>query len=208
MVNSNFYHNILASYFTKKLFYLDGTNQKEPNIRKLVEQPWQQTKGEMWDEVTYTLCNLDFIQAKAAAKMTYELVNDFNAALEVIPDNAQIVHEEEKRLARMTKYTMDLISFAKGEIKELEVPESITPWRKDRIEKEIERIRNNPDKADKLKDFLHFVGSKAGIFQKYASESKGLTYQEAWHFANDGPVGKSAGNISPEIRKSSICKYS
>ena len=72
------YHVNLAGYFTDKLLYLDEPTQKKPNTRKLVEQPWQQTKGEMWDEVTETLCNLDFIQAKAAAKMTYELVSDLN----------------------------------------------------------------------------------------------------------------------------------
>jgi hypothetical protein len=51
------YHNILANYFATKPLYLDEPVSKKPNIRKLVEQPWQQTKAEMWDEVTGTFCN-------------------------------------------------------------------------------------------------------------------------------------------------------
>ena len=195
------FHKNLADYFQSKPLYLDEPTQKNPNIRKLVEQPWQQTKGDRWNEVTNTLCNLDFIQAKAAAKMTYDLVNDYIAALEVIPDNQDTIREEKARQARMDKYTKDLIAYAKGEIKELEVPESITPWNEDRIEEEIERIRNFPGNADKLKDFSYFIGSRAAIFQKYASEFPHHICDQAWHFANDGRVGKSAENISPEIKK-------
>ncbi|MCX6249599.1 MAG: hypothetical protein NTX61_02500 [Bacteroidetes bacterium] len=46
----NKYHFNLAGYFQSKPLYLDEPTQKKPNTRKLVEQPWQQTKGEMWDE--------------------------------------------------------------------------------------------------------------------------------------------------------------
>ena len=194
-------HIILSDYFQSKSLYLDGPTQKQTNTRKLVEQPWQQTKAEMWDEVTETLCNLDFIQAKAAAKMTYELVNDYITALEVIPDNQAAILEEKARQAMIDKYTKDLIVYAKGEIKELEIPESITPWSEARIEEEIQRISKIPNNADKLKDFSYFIGSKAAIFQKYASEFSHHIYQQAWHYANDGPVGKSAVNISPEIKK-------
>ena len=81
------YHISLSNYFATKPLYLDEPIQKKPNTRKLVELPWQQTKAEMWDEVTETLCNLDFIQAKAAAKMTYGLMDDFISLLSIIPDN-------------------------------------------------------------------------------------------------------------------------
>ncbi len=197
----NKYHIILASYFSGNKLYLDEPANMKPNVRKLVEQPWQQTKGGKWGEVTETLCNLDFIQAKAAAKLTYELVNDYINVLEVIPDNKETIREERAMQVRMDKYTQDLIAYAKGEIKELEIPESITPWSDARIEEEIERIRNNPNNADKLKDFSYFIGGKTVIFQKYASEFPNHVYDQAWHYANDGPVGKSADNISPEIKK-------
>jgi WD40 repeat protein len=197
------YHIPLANYFVGKPLYLDEPTRKKPNTRKLVEQPWQQTKGEMWDEVTNTLCNLDFIQAKAVAKMTYELVSDFNAALEVIPDNAENIRKEKARQARMDKYTRDLIACAEGKISrfELKVPDSITPWTKDQTEAEIERIKTNPTRADILKEFSNFIGHENIILQNYANEIEHLAIQQAWNYANDGPVGKAAGNYSAEIYK-------
>jgi hypothetical protein len=49
-----------------------------------MEQPFQQTKALLWEEVTNTLCNLEFIQAKACAKMTYDLVKGFKYVLPVL----------------------------------------------------------------------------------------------------------------------------
>jgi len=197
------YHKTLATYFAGKPLYLDEPTQKKPNTRKLVEQPWQQTKGEMWDEVTNTLCNLDFIQAKAAAKMTYELVKDFNTALEVIPDNAETIREDKERQARMDKYTQDLIACAKGEktIDELEIPESITPWTKEQTDAEIERIKLNTNRADILKDFLHYLGQEVSNLQNYASQFAYFTHQQAWNYADDGPVGKTAEELQQAAAK-------
>jgi len=47
--NQTKYYRILADYFKSKPLYLDQPTQKKPNIRKLVEQPWRLTKGEMWN---------------------------------------------------------------------------------------------------------------------------------------------------------------
>ena len=133
------YYTALSGYFADQLLFFDGDQQKKPNTRECVELPFQQTKAELWDEVTDTLCNLDFIQAKAVAKMTYDLVKDFNDVLEVIPDNAENIRQEKDRQARMEKYTNDLIACAKGEIKidELEIPKSITPWPQEKIDMQI-----------------------------------------------------------------------
>ncbi len=68
--NSKTYQTNLANYFKDQILFFDGEKQKQPNIRKCVELPWQQTKAELWDDVTETLCNLDFIQAKSAVKLT------------------------------------------------------------------------------------------------------------------------------------------
>jgi len=197
------FHKTLASYFQSKPLYLDDPTRKKPNTRKLVEKPWQQTKGELWDEVTNTLCNLDFIQAKAAAKMTYELVNDFNAALEVIPDNQKTIREEKERQARMDKYSRDLIDCAKGLItkEELEIPESITPWTNEQYNTEIERIKTKPNRADKLNDFKLFLGQEAKNIQDHALEFTHFSTQQAWNYSDIGPVGKEAEKGLTEISK-------
>lgn len=213
------YHTTLASYFQSKPLYLDGENFKKPNVRKLVEQPWQELEAakayeklfekdaeieeqreKLWDNVTNTLCNLNFIQAKAAAKLTYDLVNEINNALEVIPDNAEEIAKEKARQARMDKYTQDLIACAEGKISrfDLEVPESITPWTEEQINAEIERIKTNANRADKLKDFRNFMGQEADNLHYNSYKFVHFATQQAWNYANKGPVGNAAEYIQKE----------
>lgn len=189
------HHNLLSSYFSHKPLYLDGDKQKKPNVRKLMEQPWQMTRAGMWDEVTESVCNLDFIQAKAAAKLTYDLVDDFNMVLNNIPDNDENILIENERQARMQKYTQDLIAYAKGEINELDITNSTTPWTKQEIGSEVYRITNNPSSTDKLRDFANFLGKESYNLQLAAPDIPNFVYQQAWNYAIGGPVGKEADSI-------------
>lgn len=190
------YNHQLSNYFSHKPLYLDGDNQKNPYIRKLMEQPWQMTQAGMWDEVTETLCNLDFIQAKAAAKLTYDLVDDFNMTLNIIPDNAENMRIENEHQASMQKYTLDLIAYAKGEIKDLDIPKSLTPLTNQEIGTEVKRIMDSPSQADKLRDFANFLGKESYNLQLVASDNPNYIYQQAWNYALDGPVGKAANKIT------------
>ena len=142
----------------------------------------------MWDEVTNTLCNLDFIQAKAVAKMTYELVLDVNAVLEVLPDDSKNNRKEKERQALLDKYAKDLILYAKGELTILKVPESITPWSQEKIDTEIERVKTNPTRLDILKDFANFLGQESSNLQEYAYEFPHFSTQLAWNYAREGSV--------------------
>ena len=150
------------------------------------------TKAKMWDEVTDTLCNLDFIQAKACAKLTYDLVRDFNDVLAVIPDNAENIRIEKERQVRMKKYTNDLIAYSRGEIKELNIPKSITPWSEEKIKAEIVSMKTNPMPLNRLNDFYNFLGHEVSNLQEYALEFAHFAAQQAWNWADVGPVGKSA----------------
>jgi WD40 repeat protein len=102
----------------------------------------------------------------------------------------------------MDKYTQDLIAYAKGEIKEFEIPDSYTAWTKEQIEVEIERIKTHPTKADILKDFLNFLGNESSKLHNFACEFAHFTHQQAWNYVAEGPVGKAAGELRPEASKS------
>lgn len=81
------YHKNLAEYFCIKSIYLDEGYQLKPNTRKLVEQPWQQTRSELWDELTNTLSYLSFIQAKVTAGLLFDVISDYDLAITQIQNN-------------------------------------------------------------------------------------------------------------------------
>ena len=151
------YHITIAKYFSFQSHFFDGDQQKKPRIRKCMELPFQQTRAHLWDAVTNTLCDLEFIQAKACAKMTYDLVKDFNEVLEKIPDNAENIMQEKARQARLEKYARDLVAYAKGEIKELEIPDTLTLKSEEEINAEIERMKTNPTRLDKILEMNDFI---------------------------------------------------
>lgn len=72
------YHKTLASYFHSKPLYLDETSQNKPNTRKLIEQPWQQIKVEMWSEATKTLTNILFLDARTSICDIWQLLDDYS----------------------------------------------------------------------------------------------------------------------------------
>ena len=161
------YNTSLGRFFQSKPLYLDGVKQKKPNVRKLMEQPWQMTLAVMWDEVTDTICNLNFIQAKAVAKFTYDLVEDFNIVLDLIPGNVL----QEARI-KLEKYAQDLIACAKGALKaeELDIPRCVTPWTEEEKDRGIERQKTNPTSLDILKAYYNFLGHEAANLQNYAKD--------------------------------------
>lgn len=78
------YHNTLAEYFTDQpLFHNDDL--AKPNSRKCTEQVYQLTQSQLWDEVTKTLCDLLFLEAKSKAGFVEELQDDYGTALISMP---------------------------------------------------------------------------------------------------------------------------
>lgn len=62
--NLNKYHKYLADYYSMKPLYLDGVEQqKKPNVRKLMEEPWHLLKLGLWQRLFTVLSNLYFLKA-------------------------------------------------------------------------------------------------------------------------------------------------
>jgi NACHT domain- and WD repeat-containing protein len=57
-------HRELAAYFREKGLE-SGGDRSVPNLRTMSELPYQQTMGELWDEVLATLTDFDFLEKKA-----------------------------------------------------------------------------------------------------------------------------------------------
>ena len=83
-------HQLLANYFhSQQPLFLKPNSLENPNVRKVTEQPFQQTRAEMWKDLEATLCNLIFLQAKCVAGNSDEMFNDYAAALDAMPYSIQ-----------------------------------------------------------------------------------------------------------------------
>jgi hypothetical protein len=195
-------HKLLANLGWQQLTQEPET--MDPYFNKWL--PRHLLKLERWDDLVNLLCNLEYIQEKASAKLTYHLIEDFNLTLQFLPDNAENIRKENERQARMDKYTRDLIAYAEGEITDLEIPVTVPLWSKEKINTEIKRIKTNPTRLDRLKEFKNFLGQEASNLQNYAKEYPHFAIQQAWNYADSGPVGKAAEKGSPEIYKSLLLR--
>jgi len=187
-------HRGLARYFGSQKLYAKEEDKKTVNLRKVSELPYQQTHGEMWSEIEQTLCDLHFIAAKCAAGMTYDLVGDYNRALDALPEAQPEKEGKLKHEARVKKYTEDLIAYAKGEIDHLDIIPSVEPWSEEKIRRDTERIIKNPTCLDRIQAFSQFVSSESHALVKFAAHH-GFVVQQAYNSASSGPVVSAAEAI-------------
>lgn len=186
-------HKILAEYF----WNLDLKTGRTYNIRKVSELPYHEINGELWDKLVKTLCDLRFVDAKCAVGMTYNLVEDYNLALELHPD---VQKEKQKKLEHeklVNEYVRDSISYSKGEIDHLNLISSIQPWTEEDIQRDIEHIIKNPTNLNKIKAFYQFVNSECHNLVNY-SKYTNFSIQQAYNYAHNGPFANDAKQIIDE----------
>lgn len=196
-------HGHLADYFKSQDHWLGSADKKDAgekgqlpptratNLRKVAELPYQQTLGERWPELETTLTDLHFIEAKVAAGLTFDLVADCRLALDSLPEAQEEKKKQEAHEARVQKYIRDLIAYAKGEIKTLDIISSVEPWSNERIEEECRRIRENPTRQDRLQAFSNFAASETYPLLNFGARP-GFVIQQAFNHAPCGPVHETA----------------
>ena len=208
-------HKGLAQYFEKEPLLIESDGKKHPHIRKVSELPYQQMCGEAWDDVEKTLCSLDFIEAKCTAGMTYELMKDYDVAMNEIPEGRAERETELEREREIQRYTREIVEYALkwSEARDLhtqdpvkypmpapdDIPlpkaiESVKPWTDKEIEADTQKIINNPTPLHKLKVFSQFVNGEAHNLIKYNSYPL-FCIQQAYNSANAGPVYNAASKI-------------
>ena len=75
------WHKLLAEYFVAQPLKIETNGKKILNRHKLLEQPYQQSYGELWGELRSTLTNFDFLEAKCSSFSVYELEKDYQTGL-------------------------------------------------------------------------------------------------------------------------------
>ena len=117
-------HAQLAGYFSGQDNWLgppeDQTNvaadlpttPRPANARKVDELPWQRLQAQQWDPLGEVLCDLTFVEAKCCAGMTFELVRDYDSALDALPEFRDRRAQERRREERMRLYGEELVHYA------------------------------------------------------------------------------------------------
>lgn len=206
-------HRHLAEYFRSVAYDPTlPTTWRSDRVRSLGELPFHQTRGEMWEGLDATLSDLDFIAAKCAASLTYDLVRDYDAALAALPEGREERERERESDERVARYTRDLIEYARswsdardrhardpagcrlpepGEIRLPVPPPTVRIWTEQEIEADTWRIRTMPTQMDRICSFRQFVREESSRLSAFGAQP-GFCLQEAYNLAVSGPVGSAA----------------
>lgn len=84
-----------------------------PDRRKVSKLPYHLTKGCVWARAEEILTSLRFIEAKCKAGMTYELVKDYDVAMNEIPEGRDEREAEQRREEETKRYTHEIIEYAR-----------------------------------------------------------------------------------------------
>ncbi|MBE9571898.1 MAG: DUF4062 domain-containing protein [Proteobacteria bacterium] len=185
-------HDGLARYFDRQLLWIEKEGKKTANLRKVSELPYQQTYGWLWDKIEQTLCNLHFIEAKCMAGMTYDLIEDYDRALDVLPEVQEEKQKEREHQKQVKKYIDNLIAFAQGDIPLLETIPSVELMSDEKLNKDNKII--NPTRLVRVRAFSQFVNSESHLLMKFASQP-GFCLQQAYNFANSGPIATAVEEL-------------
>lgn len=100
-------HGRLAEYFNAQDYWLESREEQQQlaktlpptprpaNVRKVDELPWQIVHAAQLDRVEQILVNLEFIEAKFASGLPFDLCDDYSLALGNWPEG---LHPEQKAL--------------------------------------------------------------------------------------------------------------
>jgi WD40 repeat protein len=194
-----YYHKMLAEYFMSKLLWFDEKNKEKPNIRKLVEQPWQQTKGKIFNDVTDTLCDLRFIQAKCQVGMTYGLVRDYDHAITAFMMDSGSVANIQDEWRTLESYSHALMEYARSNVwvrgirhdthKKLLALKSVIE-----VADELENKDDKNSGISRLKEFGQFVRVSSPLLNEFC-QFPGFLVQHIYNSMNRGVITKLAEEV-------------
>lgn len=187
-------YQLIAEYFYKQNLYFEQDEVRIYNVRKVSELPYQETYGECWKSLENTLCDLRFVEAKCAVGMTYNLIKDYNLALDLHPDAQEESQKKLEHEKHVEKYVEDLIAYSNGEISHLNTIPSAELWGQEKINIDREPFINNPNSLNNIKAFYHLISSDSATFAEFGHLT-GFCLQQAYNSAKSGPVAEKAKQI-------------
>lgn len=187
------YHERIAEYFEQTPHFLDGKAMKRPNVRKCVEIVRQQILSERFDELEDNLCDLLFIEAKVQAKMVYDLLKDYDEALNALLEYNEERKKEQKHQNRRKAPWSKIKSFL-GLSKPTQSSDNTTIQSNEQTQTKPEKNMPSTPRKDRIDFFSRFVNGRSHLFAKPLI-SRGIAIQQAYDSAESGPVANSAADV-------------
>ena len=191
------HHGALAAHFGGQSHWLGAD---VPNRRKLTELVRQQVGAGLEGNAAEVLTDLDFVSAKCAAELVFDLEEDYRVAMAALPEAQEELREEQRRQAELARWTRTLIECAEERRlpKPDELIKSVEPWSHERIAAESKRIAENPTRLDRLKAFDEFVARELSPLAEFGKR-QGFVVQHAFNSAPKGPVQVGAAKQLEEV---------
>ena len=184
----------LARFFEAQPNEALRDEHRAPNLRKLSELPFLQTRAALWGRLERTLCDLDFIRAKCAAGLTYDLVEDYAAAARALPESRQERREADDRAGRMSRYADELEEYARNReagVPDPQPPAAARPSTADERSRRSLRSVKGTSRADRIEAFARFVNAEShrlGSLVQYPC----YLVQQAYNAGHAGPLALAA----------------
>ena len=168
------------------------------------------------------MTDLPWVEAKCRAGLVFKLQNDYRETLTVLPEAQAARDEERLRRESLTRYTSDLIAYAKawstrrdrlarGEQVSGPVPELPPPvvscrmWTDEEIQAECRRISEHPTRLDELAAFARFISSQCYPLLEHGTRS-GFVVQHALGTEPAGPVHDAAHELLQDATGPSLVR--
>jgi hypothetical protein len=167
----------------------------------LAHLPVHLIAAERWDDLETVLSDLRFVQAKCTAGRTFDLVRDYAACWEGLPELQRQRDQEGERLHRLRQYGSDLMAFSSSH-------EASSCVASPNTRETLERVRQAEAESDgpirerfaesrsaRIQAFANFVSTHSHLLNRIPDQ----TLPIAFNYVSDGPVVKQASELLDSI---------
>jgi WD40 repeat protein len=191
------HHAELATYFGRQS---NWRGPQQANERKIAELVRQQAGAGLLDEVVATLTNPDFVAAKCAAELVFDLKEDYAVAAGILPEARAEVDERRQIQLAFDRWAQTVLECARNRRlpEPKEVISSVAPWTEEQITADATRSAENPTRLGKLRAFAAFVEQETYPLIQFGRRP-GFVLQHAFNSAPAGPVHSASENAVESI---------
>lgn len=172
--------------------YINGLNDLPDYM--IAHLPFHLCQAQKWDDLVQILTDLSFIEKKCRAGLTYDLVRDYEDAIQALPDCRPLIENQIKQTRQCQAYTEAIMAFARGESTFPEAIHASQPLSEAAIAAENKRIVTSPTRQVRILSFYRFIFAQKHDFARFSS-IPGFCLQQAYNFSKSGPVARASQQI-------------